>query len=190
MEAVWDNPVLQVIADRASIRAYTREPLSPAQMEALKRAALAAPTAVNAQTQRFLFVTNPALLHEVEQAVLQKILASGDEAAIARTAARGNKVLYDAPLLVIVTIDPQNAYTKIDAGIAAQTLALAAKSMGLDSVIVGMPGMAFSGPEGPALKQKLRFPAGLEYGIGVLIGHRAMDKAPHTSPASHILEIS
>ena len=85
MEAVLDNPVLQVIADRASIRAYTREPLSPAQMEALKQAALAAPTAVNAQTQRFLFVTNPALLHEVEQAVLQKILASGDEAAIART---------------------------------------------------------------------------------------------------------
>lgn len=184
-----NNFVLETIARRASIRAYSDQPLSEDELAALKCTALAAPTAVNARSQRFLFVTNRQMLDEIEQAVVHQILASGDQAAIQRTAERNNKVLYNAPLFIIIAVDPNNAYGQVDAGIAVQNLALAAKSMGLDSVILGMPAMAFSGTQGDALKQKLGFPEGLEYAIGIAIGHRAMDKVPHDYDLSHIIDV-
>ena len=184
-----NNFVLETIARRASIRAYSAQPLPQDELAALKCTALAVPTAVNARSQRFLFITNSQILDEIEQAVVKRILASGDAAAIQRTADRKNKVLYDAPLFVMIAVDPNNAYGKVDAGIAVQNLALAAKSMGLDSVILGMPSMAFSGEGSDLLKQKIGFPAGLEYAIGIAIGHRAMDKAPHDYDLSHIIDV-
>ena len=183
------NPVLGTIAKRSSIRAYADTPLTCEQLEALKLAVLASPTAVNAQAQRHLFITNPDVLADIEKAVVDKLLASGDQATIDRIAGRNYKVLYDAPLLVIVAIPADGTYYKVDAGIAAQSLALAAKSMGLDSVILGMPAMAFTGEGSEALREKTCFPAGLEYGIGVAIGHRAMDKDPHEYDMAHIIDV-
>ena len=184
-----DNFVLETIARRSSIRAYLPKPLTQDQIAALKCTALASPTAVNAQSQRFIFITNYEVLASIEQAVVNRITESGDQSSIDRISSRNNKVLYDAPLFIIIAIDPNNAYGKVDAGIAVQNLALAAKSMGLDSVILGMPGMAFTGEGSDILRAQTKFPLGLEYGIGIAIGYRAMDKSRHEYTLSHIIDV-
>ncbi len=185
-----NNPVLDVIASRSSIRDYTPEPLTADEISALKQAALAAPTARNEQNQRFYFITSPALKDEIDKAVVDYFVAKGDQAVVDLLASRNNKVLYDAPLYVAIAIDTNNPYGKVDAGIAVQNLALAAKSMGLDSVILGFPGMAFQGAKGADLKKKLGFPDGFEYGIGISIGHAAKGKEPHQGNPEHIITIA
>ncbi|MGI6665209.1 MAG: nitroreductase family protein [Christensenellaceae bacterium] len=180
------NQVLEAIKKRSSIRAYTDAPITAEQLRALKEAALASPTAMDRQAQRFLFITDKALISDIESAVVDSIVASGDAAAIARTAARDNKIIYDAPLLVVIAIPKDSSIAKVDAGIAVQNLALAATSLGLDSVILGMPSVAFEQEE---ICNRAKMPKDLIYGISIAIGNRAMDKEPHVSDASHIIEV-
>ena len=59
------NPVLSSIMTRTSIRKYTDQPVSKADIETLLRAGMAAPTAVNRQPWHFVAVTDKAKLKEL-----------------------------------------------------------------------------------------------------------------------------
>ncbi len=179
------NQVLNTIKSRSSIRAYTQEKLTEAQIAALKEAALASPTAMNKQSQRYYFITSPDLKQTIEQATVQAF--AQDKNMSQHLASRQNKVLYDAPLFIVIAVEQQNPYGKIDAGIAVQNLALAAKSLGLDSVILGLPAAAFAQQ---SIKEQTGFLPGYEYGVGIAIGYKAMDKEPHQVNLEHIIEIN
>lgn len=95
------------------------------------------------------------------------------------TASRGNKIFYDAPLVVFISGDASSKWREIDAGIAVQNLTLAAHSLGLGSVIIGLCGMAFEGADAEALGKKLNFPEGYTFSIAVCIGEPSMSKEAH-----------
>jgi len=59
------NPILSSIMTRTSIRQYTDEPVSKADIETMLRAGMAAPTAVNRQPWHFVVVTDKAKLKEL-----------------------------------------------------------------------------------------------------------------------------
>lgn len=183
-----DNPVLEAMLDRSSIRAYTDEKLTDDEIRMLEFAALSAPTAMNRQEQRFLFVNDRDTILDIEKRVVDAIEASGDAAFAERIRSRGGKVMYDAPLFVAI-FAKTGRYSGIDAGIAVQNLALTAKSLGLDSVILGMPTPAFMGEDGKALQKKLGVSEELDFMIAISIGHRAMDKEPHEWNEEHIIHL-
>ena len=182
-----NNSTLQAILERSSIRGYADTPLTEEEIATLKAAVLAAPTGMDKQAQRFIFITNKALIADIETTVIESMKAQNAEVLLERMASRDYKVIYDAPLFVIVASDETNDGADTDAGIACQTLAIAAKSMGLDSVILGIPRMAFDFDK--TLGERAKMPKGYRYGLGIAIGHRAMDKAPHVADASHIIEV-
>ena len=182
------NQVLTTILERSSIRAYTPEPLTEAQLGILKMAALASPTAMNRQTQRFVFVTDKAKLEELEKGIFDSILKKGDPAFVERMKSRGGRVTYGAPLVVIICAAPGH-FARVDAGIAVENIALAAKSIGLDTVILGMPEGAFAGDDGKAMRDSFHFPEGYEFCIAISVGHRATEKEPHTWDESHVIVI-
>lgn len=126
---------IETMLARSSIRAYTDEKLTDEELVLLKKAALSAPTAMNRNDQRFVFVTDGAVISKVEQEVIAGVKAKGDTVFLERILSRGGKVAYDAPLLVMIFGKPSR-YAGIDAGIAVQNLALAAKSLELGSVIL------------------------------------------------------
>lgn len=133
------NDVIKTMLERSSIRAYTDEKLTQEQISLLRNAALSAPTAMNAQDQRFVFVTNEEIIAELEAGVVEAACAGGDAAFAERIKQRGGKIMYDAPLFVGIFAHPAK-FSGVDAGIAVQNIALAAKSIGLDSVILGCRG--------------------------------------------------
>ncbi|MFR7610380.1 MAG: nitroreductase family protein [Christensenellaceae bacterium] len=133
------NDVIKTMLERSSIRAYTDEKLTQEQISLLQNAALSAPTAMNAQDQRFVFVTNAEIIAELEAGVVEAACAGGDAAFAERVKQRGGKIMYDAPLFVGIFAHPAK-FSGVDAGIAVQNIALAAKSIGLDSVILGCRG--------------------------------------------------
>ena len=184
-----ENQTLKAIFERSSIRAYAKEPLAKDAVDTLKQVALSAPTAMNRQELRFFFITSQKMISQIERAAIASYKASGNKEVVDRIESRGNTLMYHAPLFVIVAINPHNCYAKIDAGIAVSHLAIAAKSMGLDSVILGLPSAAFNGETGDDMKQKLGLPEGYEYAIGISIGQAAMQKSPHESDESHIIDV-
>ena len=74
------NDVIKTMLERSSIRAYTDEKLTQEQISLLRNAALSAPTAMNAQDQRFVFVTNAEIIAELEAGVVEAACAGGDAA--------------------------------------------------------------------------------------------------------------
>ena len=115
------NDVIKTMLERSSIRAYTDEKLTQEQISLLRNAALSAPTAMNAQDQRFVFVTNAEIIAELEAGVVEAACAGGDAAFAERIKQRGGKIMYDAPLFVGIFAHPAK-FSGVDAAVSAITV--------------------------------------------------------------------
>lgn len=168
------NEVLKAIADRRSIRSYTDEPLTDDQLNALINAAQQAPSAVNRQPYHFTFVRNAALLREFSE----------DYRKIAAAAGRSFEdpnfdVLRGATSACFIFAVIPYVFTPVDCGIAVENLALAAHSMGLGSVILGMPRDIFNSELKDKWLKKLDVPEGGEFAIAIGIGVPRASKEAH-----------
>lgn len=182
------NTVINTICERRSIRAYRDEALTQEELKTLKVAALASPTAMNRQNQRFVFVSDRDTILDIENAVVDAIIEGGDKEFAQRIKDRKGKVIYNAPLFVAIFSKPAK-FAGVDAGIAVENLAIAAKGMGLDSVILGMPDAAFVGEKGMERQKQLGIDEEYRFMIGIAIGHPDMGKEPHKWEWSHIIEV-
>lgn len=152
--------MLKEIFDRRSVRSYTDEPVSRGQIIELLRAAMNAPSAVNAQPWRFVVLTARAKIDKV-----QELLPF-------------NKMMLEAPLAIIVSADQEAAVTEghsyLDCGAAIENLLLEAVNQGL--------GACWCGNLAPLEKNILNFRANFDIPnsqipMGVIaIGHTG--KAP------------
>lgn len=109
------------ILQRRSIRAYTGQPVSDEQAQALMEAAMAAPSAHDIRPWAFVLVRKPAR---------RRALAHLH---------RWSAMCAHAPLVVVVLGDPsQSEHWVEDCSAATENLLLAASSLGLGSVWVGI----------------------------------------------------
>ena len=114
-QAVLDN-----IHSRKSVRSYTDQDVTPEQVETLLKAAMAAPSGMNAQPWRFVVVR--------EQATKDK-LAGGF-----------NKMIAKAPVVIVVCgkttakLGGENKNWTADCAAATENLLLAAEAIGLGAV--------------------------------------------------------
>jgi len=183
------NDTIRSILDRRSIRAYKPDAVNDDQLAILKECALASPTAVNAQSWHFTFVTDRDIIAEVDKATLDAFVASGDTATCERVKSRGGAVFYNAPLAVFISCDKDSKWGEIDAGIAVENLALAAHALGLGSVIIGMCAAAFNGKERARLEELLCFPENHRYAIAIAIGHPDTTKEAHPVHENRLCQI-
>lgn len=175
------NEVLRAIAERSSIRAYTDEKLTEAEIKTLVTAGLQAPTARNLQEVHISVVNgNHPVLAEIEAEKRRKILGSDAEESV-KEAIRNNpnNFYYNAPTVLVLSVDKSFHWGMLDAGIAAENISLAAQSLGLGSLIIGIIDSAMSGEKKEHFADVLRFPEGYEFAICVAVGHRNTEKEPH-----------
>ena len=118
-----DNGMLETIMTRTSIRQYTDQPVEKEKIEAMLRAGMAAPTAVNAQPWHFVVVSDKAKLGE---------LAAANPRA---------GMLKSAPLVIVVCGDMTKAmegkgrqFWIQDCSAATENILLAAHAQGLGAV--------------------------------------------------------
>jgi len=164
------NPVLSAIADRRSIRAYTKEKLTQEQLDAILAAAVQAPSARNAQPWHFSVVQDGGILAEINAEVSKNLNTDAGD------------IFYAAPAVIFIGANvrgPLPRWAMLDCGIAVQTVALAAHSLGLGSVILGMPDAAFAGPRGDYFKKLVKIPADYDFGVAIAIGRAAASKDAH-----------
>lgn len=114
---------LDAVMTRRSIRRYTDEPVSEADLETLLRAAMAAPSAGNQQSWRIVVVTDRDQLNRLS------------------TATPYSSMLAQAPLGFVVCGDSRDerhpGYWPQDCAAAIENLLVAANAIGLGGVWIG-----------------------------------------------------
>jgi len=93
---------------------------------------------------------------------------------------REGDIFYTAPTAIFISADRENKWGVLDSGIAVQNIAIAAQSMGLGSVILGLPAAAFNGPRGEYFAKLLKFPATHEFAIAIAVGYPDCTKEAHS----------
>lgn len=153
---------LEAILGRRSIRRYTDEPVSEDHIEMLLRAAMAAPSAFNEQSWRFVVVTDGEVL-----------------SALSETH-QYSKMIARAPLAIVVCGDRgaeryPGFYWVQDCTAALTNLLTAARALGLGACWVGVQPWP---DRVKHVRETLGLPAGVEPLAQVAIGHPAEEKPP------------
>lgn len=159
----------QTVERRQSCRAYTDRAVDRETILRLLRAARLSPSACNSQPWTFVTVTDPALCAKVSDC-----LQSGGLGI--------NRWTVQVPCFIVLVSEKkersgrtaeilkEHDFTQVDAGIAIQTLALAAAAEGLGSCIVGWI-------DRPALRKALNIPEQKDVPVLLALGYPA-DPAP------------
>jgi len=168
-----NNPVLSAISNRRSIRKYKPQQISEEALQTLLKAAVEAPSANNAQPWHFTVVQDAAVIKAVNEEI-KSIFGREDD------------IFYAAPTVIFLSADKKNKWGKLDSGIAVQTIALAAHSVGLGTVILGFPSAAFTGAHAEHFHRLLKFPETHEFAIAIAIGIPDETKEAHPVKKGHI----
>lgn len=182
--------VFEAMRERCSVRDYSPKPVTPEQLALLEEVALRAQTSLNLQQQKFYFITNPDILETMCRGVEAVSRERGEQDYLERLALRDGKVFFGAPLVVVIAVNRNNNYVDVDAGIAAQNLALAAKAIGLDSVIMAAPDRIFKGKYEQEYASLLGFPEDYRFGISIAIGYSNGKFTPHELKRENIVRIA
>ena len=185
------NETLNVIAGRYSCRDYQSEMPADESLMTIANAAIQAPSGMNRQPWRVIVVKDQTLIQDLESEGMAYLKGMEDQTAYQRIMARGGRLFYNAPCMIVVAIDPApNTSALIDCGILCQNITLAAASIGIASVICGFAGMAFvNGSRASEFSKRLGFPEGYVFGCSVLLGYSKTAKAPHEPDQSKIVFI-
>jgi len=154
--------LFEAIHTRRSIRSFSAEPVSEADLETVLRAAMTAPSAVNAQPWHFVVLTDRALLDAIPDI--------HPHAAMCRTAPVAIAVAAELALEKL----PGFGYWTLDCSAAVENLMLAARGLGLGTVWCGI----YPRPERmEGLAKLLKFPEGVLAHALVVLGHPAQETA-------------
>lgn len=152
--------MLDLIKKRRSIRAYTEEPVPEADVKALLEAAMAAPSAHNAQPWEFIVVRREDLRRQLAETHQWSDMCS------------------DAPVVFVVCGHERHSDHWVeDTSAATENLLLAVAGVGLGAVWVGI----YPRPQREAhVRKVLSIPDGMRVLCLVAVGHPAESKPPHT----------
>ncbi|MDR3277592.1 MAG: nitroreductase family protein [Oscillospiraceae bacterium] len=179
---------IRAIRTRYSCRAFTDQIPSREDLNTIAEAAAAAPSGGNRQLWRVIVVKQKQLLGELESEGMKILAALPDKSLYERIQSRGGKLYYNAPCQIVIPIIKDGS--AIDCGIVAENIALAAASLGIDSLICGLASFSYAGEKGAAFKKQLGFPEGYELGIAVLLGYAEKPGGePHEPDLNKILWI-
>lgn len=150
---------LEAIMTRRSTRAFTDEPVTDADIEAILRAAMAAPSAHNGRPWRFV------LVREREQ--LERLSVATPFAKPLASAQAGLVVCSE------VTIGPFAGFWVIDCSAAIENALVAANAVGLGGLWIGVHPIA---PFASAVRRIIGAPRTVRVHSMVAIGHPAREK--------------
>jgi nitroreductase len=171
------NETLNAIRNRRSHRGYKPDQLKDEDVKAIVEAAVYAPSARNQQLWHFTVVQKPETLKKMMD-VVRDVIGKSDMPFKDRASDPKFNVYYEAPTVVICTIAEEAGWPELDIGAAAQNMCLAAESLGIGSIMLGMGAFALQGERGEALKKELGIPDNHRHVISVSLGYKLKPDTP------------
>lgn len=163
---------IDAINSRASARAFEPTPVTGAEIDALLKAAVRAPTAMHGEPWVFVVIQDPALLHTVSEAMKGGVLA---KALALHILGPDYQPLHGAGTLIAIGTRRNGPFIDADCWLAAENLMLAATASGLGTCCVGS---AVAALNDPALKTTIGLPSDVRIIVPIIVGHIAAPPAP------------
>ncbi len=158
------NETIDNILTRQTIREYLDKQITDDELMTLMECAKKAPSGRNSQPCHVRALQNKAMLDEMNTDF--KNLVGWDTPAY--TNWNKNPFYQNAPTVFFIYAKEKSA---MDGGLMAQNIAIAAKGLGLDSVIIGSIGGLLEADEGIKWKKKLDLPEDFTFLIAVAVGY-------------------
>ena len=173
--ATYPNETVKTIMERRSVRKYKPQQITEQELECILNCGLYAPSARNTQNWHFTVIQNADLISWMNDKIKENI--PPEAAALYKERQGGREdysIFYGAPTLVLVSGEAGNAYTDSNCGYAVQNMCLAAQSLGVGSIVIGMASFLFSTPEADAYAKEFGVPDGYKPLYVVCFGYADM----------------
>jgi nitroreductase len=160
------------IKGRRSVRAYTNEPVSKEQIEAVLEAGTWAPTGMNREPWKFIVIEDKKLIKYVSEET--RILVQQMMPTMAtHFQTEEDMICYNAPVLILICTEKNkeeylSALNLFDSVLAAQNMFLKAYELGLGTCYMGFVMLLSNKPD--ALK-KVGVLDGCELMVPFIMGH-------------------
>ncbi|MDD4141645.1 MAG: nitroreductase [Bacteroidales bacterium] len=175
-----DNPVIQTIMARRSIRAYKSTPVSQDTLDVIMKCAVNAPNAMNRQSWEVRIVDDKNFIDGITAIFKETVVKGGDERMIKMVEDSSFVNMFrNAPTVIFVAGD-DGRFTQIDCGLLGENIMLAAQSLGLGTCCLGSPVAFFEQPEAADYLQRLDLSEGYKLLYAIAIGYP--DETPEAKP--------
>ena len=172
-----ENPVIQTIMARRSIRAYTDQTVSRELLDKITECGIYAPNGMNAQQWEVRIVDSKEWLDNATSQYQQSVKGTPAEKEFENP--NFKNMFRNAPAVIFVAHKPGHC-TQVDCGLMAGNMMLAAQSLGLGSICMMGPLVWLKSDAGKPIIESLGFSDGYEPLLCVGIGYA--DEQPEASP--------
>lgn len=166
-----ENEVLKAIRNRRSTRKYKDQQLSEEELQTILEAGIQAPSANNSQSWHFTVIQDREMISSISDKSKEVMLQSENEAIVNIGKNPGN-IFYNAPTVIIVSGKEEVSSSLVDCSAAIENMLLAAESLGLGTVWVGLVRFFFTLSDEV---KKLNLPNGYKPFYAVAIGNKYND---------------
>ena len=173
-----NNPVIETILSRRSIRAYKDQSVPRELLQQIVECGINAPNGMNAQQWEVRVVDSKEWLDNAT-AAFKKGVKADSPMAKQFTDPSFKNMFRNAPAVIFIAHKP-GLCTQVDCGLMAGNIVLSAKSLGLGSVCMMGPLGFFSTPEGKPFLESLALSEGYELLLCVGVGYA--DEQPEARP--------
>ena len=176
-ENEMENPVIENIMARRSIRHYTEQAVPRELLQKIAECGVNAPNAMNKQEWEVRIIDSPEYLNGVTDVMKESMpfLVNNEDPKF-RNAFRNATAV-----IAVACPDDELGMCLINVGLLCENICLAAQSMGLGSVVMAGPAMLIAtNPAAKPFLDKLNFSEG--YKLRIVVGLGYPDEAPEAKP--------
>ena len=166
-----ENEVIKAIRNRRSTRKYKDKQIGEEELQTLLDAGIQAPSANNSQSWHFTVIQDRDMINFISDKSKEVMLKSDNE-NIVNIGKNAVNIFYNAPTLIIVSGKKEVSSYSVDCSAAIENMLIAAESIGLGTVWVGLSRFFFTLSD--EIK-KLKLPDGYEPFYAVAVGYKEND---------------
>lgn len=166
-EPADNNPVIENILSRRSIRSYKPDKIEREKLERIIECGIWAPNGQHRESWEVRVVTNPDMLAEIDS--LYNIHSDG----------KNSRAAFGAPAVAFIAYDTTYDLSQVDCGLLGGNMMLAANSMGIGSCCLGGLARFMMSPEAATLLTRLDFPETHRLLYAIAFGYPNETPAPN-----------
>ena len=177
--AAYQNDTVRSIMERRSIRKYKPQQITEQELDCIIKCGLNAPSGMNTQNWHFTVIQNAELISWMNDKIKENMPAESVSRYKDRQGGREDySMFYDAPTVVLISGGAKDIWTESNCGYAVQNMCLAAQSIGVASIIIGMARFLFTTSDAETYAKELGIPEGNRPLYAVCFGYADMDPVP------------